>query len=157
MSTQDIPKAVNPVEPDQVPTRRKLGRPFEKGNGGRKPGSQNRTTRIAAALMDGHCSELVETGRTLALAGNIPMLKLFLERILPKEPAIHLDLPPLRTAADAVATLAIIARKVAEGEISPSQGADLASITDRFTRALDVTNLLKRMADLEEAMKAGMP
>jgi hypothetical protein len=56
---QDIPISndVNSVEPDQAPDLRKRGRPFEKGNGGRKPGSQNRTTQIAAALMDGKTTD----------------------------------------------------------------------------------------------------
>ena len=35
------------------------GRPFPKGNGGRKPGSKNRTTLIATALLAGEEEELV--------------------------------------------------------------------------------------------------
>ena len=35
------------------------GRPFEKGNGGRRPGSRNRTTLVAEALLKGEEVELV--------------------------------------------------------------------------------------------------
>ena len=88
------------------------GRPFEKGNGGRKPGSQNRTTQVAAALMEGQATALVKKGLAMAVEGNVPMLKVFLERQLPKESPIHLELPPLRTVSDAVEVLAIVAQAV---------------------------------------------
>lgn len=156
MSDRDIPvsKADNSVEPELAPTMRERGKPFEKGNGGRKPGSRNRTTVIASALMEGQEAELVQTGLALAKAGNIPMLKLFLERMLPKEPPIHLELPPLRTLSDAKEAMALITKAMAEGKISPSQGAAVASVTDRFTRAVEFTEISKKVADLEEKLNS---
>ncbi|HEY1746469.1 MAG TPA: hypothetical protein VGG11_06880, partial [Xanthobacteraceae bacterium] len=70
------------------------GRPFAKGNSGRKPGSQNRTTRIAAELLDGEAEELVRTAIDIAKSGDVTMLKLLVSRILPKEAAVHIDFPP---------------------------------------------------------------
>ena len=38
------------------------GRPFPKGNGGRRPGSKNRSSLILAAVSDGDQKELVRKG-----------------------------------------------------------------------------------------------
>jgi hypothetical protein len=58
------------------------GRPFQKGNGGRKRGSKNRTSVIAAALVQGEAEELVRKAVELAKNGNIPMLKLLVSPFL---------------------------------------------------------------------------
>jgi hypothetical protein len=50
------------------------GRPFEKGNGGRKSGAKNRTTLVAQALLRGEEVELVRKAIELAKAGDIQML-----------------------------------------------------------------------------------
>jgi len=64
---------------------RPRGRPFAKGNGGRKPGSRNRASLLADALLEGEQDELIRKGIELAKAGDPVMLKFFLDRILPKE------------------------------------------------------------------------
>jgi hypothetical protein len=139
---------------DAALNTRKRGRPFEKGNGGRKLGSRNRTTQMASALIEGKIAELTKTGLAMALERDPAMMKFFLTPWVPREPPIHLDLPPLRTAADAVEALAIIAQAVAKGEITPSQGAAVSSIADRFIRALDVSDISKQMAELQEKLKS---
>ena len=148
---------VNAMGKDEAASVPKRGRPFEKGNGGRKPGSQNRVTQVASALVEGQADKLVQKGVEMALAGDTQMLKFFLDRTLPKEPPIQLELPPLRTASDAVEALALIAQAVAEGRISASQGAAVSSIADRFIRALEVAELSKRITDLEEGLKEDLP
>ena len=75
------------------------GRPFQKGNGGRKPGSKNKTTLVAEALLEGEEAELVRKGIELAKAGDTVMLKFFLERILPKERSVHIDLPAMNSVS----------------------------------------------------------
>ena len=65
--------------------KRPRGRPFAKGNGGRKLGSRNRATLLADALLEGEQEELIRKGIELAKAGDPQMLKFFLDRILPKE------------------------------------------------------------------------
>ncbi len=81
------------------------GRPFANGNPGRKPGSKNRTTAVATALLDGEAEELVRKAVDLAKAGDVPMLKFLLSRILPRERPVKLDLPPMNFADDAVVAL----------------------------------------------------
>jgi hypothetical protein len=60
-------------EPGQTQGGR--GRPFTKGNGGRKPGAKNRTTQVAAALLAGEEQELVRKAVEVAKAGDVTMLK----------------------------------------------------------------------------------
>jgi hypothetical protein len=101
------------------------GRPFAKGNGGRRPGSQNQRTVLLKALIDGEQEELVRTGIELAKAGNVPMLKLFLDRMLPRERTIIVELPKMESADDAVEALGAITSAVCEGKITPGEGAHL--------------------------------
>ena len=71
-------------DPNPHPHSRARGRPFERGNGGRRPGSKNRTTLVDEALLKGEERELVRKAIELAKAGDVPMLKFLLDRILPK-------------------------------------------------------------------------
>ena len=125
------------------------GRPFAKGNGGRRPGSKNQTTLMLEALLDGEKEELVRKGFELAKAGNVAMLKFFLSRMLPQERLITVELPQMEFADDAVAALGSIVRAVSEGLISPSEGADLANLVNSYGRAIDMADVVKRLDSLE--------
>jgi hypothetical protein len=134
-----------------VPATR--GRPFANGNPGRKPGSKNRTTLIAAALLDGEEEELVRKAVELAKAGDVPMLKFLLGRILPRERAIKLHLPQMHLADDAVEALGSIMQAVSEGVISPSEGAALATLVKSYADAIDIADVAKRLDSLEAQLK----
>jgi hypothetical protein len=133
------------------------GRPFAAGNAGRKQGSKNRTTVVAAALLDGEAEELVHKAVELAKAGDVPMLKFLLSRILPRERPIKLDLPPMNFADDAVAALGAIIGAVGDGRISTSEGAALATMIDAYTRAIDMADVVKRLDALEARVNGGAP
>jgi hypothetical protein len=131
------------------------GRPFAAGNAGRKQGSKNRTAVVAAALLDGEAEELVHKAVELAKAGDVPMLKFLLGRILPRERPIKLDLPPMNFADDAVAALGAIIDAVGDGRISPSERAALAAMIDAYTRAIDMADVVKRLDGLEAKVNGG--
>jgi hypothetical protein len=145
----------HPRTPEPIRLSAPRGRPFANGNSGRKPGSKNRTTVVAAALLDGEAEELVRKGVELAKAGDGPMLKFLLGRILPRERTIKLDLPPMNFADDAVAALGIIVGAMAEGKISPSEGAALATLFDAYARAIDMADVVKRLDALESKINGG--
>jgi hypothetical protein len=131
------------------------GRPFADGNPGRKPGSKNRTTVVAAALLDGEAETLVRKAVELAKDGNVAMLKLLLGRILPRERLIEFDLPPMNFADDAVASLGCILAAVAQGRISASEGACLSELIDTYTRAIEMADVVKRLDMLEAQINGG--
>jgi len=131
------------------------GRPFANGNPGRKPGSKNRSTLVAEALLSDERDELLRKAIELAKAGNVQMLKFFPERTLPRERLIKLDLPQIDFADDAVEALGRIMRAVAEGTISPSEAAALATLVKSCSDAIDMADVVKRLDSLEAQIKEG--
>jgi hypothetical protein len=129
------------------------GRPFDKGNPGRKPGSKNRSSLVSAALLEGDKEDLVRKAVEIAKAGDVQMLKFLLGRILPRERIITVDLPYMFRADDAVQALGSIMGAVSDGKISPSEGAALATIVNSYARAIDVADMVGRLEALETAME----
>ena len=125
------------------------GRPFAKGNGGRRPGSKNRSSLIIAALLDGNQEGLMRKGLEVANGGDASMLKFFLTPLLPRERAITIDLPKMEFADDAVEVLGAIMAAVCEGKITPSEATSLAGLVNSYARAIDIADLVKRMEVLE--------
>ena len=135
----------------EPPAPKGRGRPFRTGNPGRKPGSKNRTTLVAEALMNGEATAMLRKGIEEAIGGNGPMLRFFLERILPKERSVRVDLPRLDCASDAVDVLKAIIDAVGTGRITPSEGASLASLVDTYARTLNVAELELRLEEFEKS------
>ena len=148
-STRDPGESHRP----QVPAHR--GRPFANGNPGRKPGSKNRTTLVAAALLEGEAEELVRKAVELAKAGDVAMLKFLLDRILPRERLIKLDLPGMEFADDVVEALGAVMQAVSEGKISPSEGAAIATLINSYTQTINMADGVKRLDLLEAQIKGG--
>jgi hypothetical protein len=109
-------------------------------NGGRKPGSKNKTTRVTDLLLQGEENELVRKAIELAKAGDVQMLKFLLDRILPKERSVRVDLPALAGSADALGALAALIEAASTGQISPSEAASLASLVTAYARVVDVAS-----------------
>jgi hypothetical protein len=118
---------------NQSPRR---GRPFAKGNSGRKLGSKNKATQISAQLLDGERDELIRTALDLAKGGNTDMLKFLLNRILPKQRTVKVELPVLRETHDIIHALTNVTTAVTDGQISPDEGASLASMIEATGRTL---------------------
>ncbi len=139
------PRQNLPPNPNPHLHSRARGRPFEKGNGGRRPGSRNRATVVAEALLKDEEVELVRKAKELAKAGDVPMLKFLLDRILPKERSVRVDLPPIVFANDAVDALGAIIAAVATGQIAPGEASALASLVAAYARTINVADLELRM------------
>jgi hypothetical protein len=133
---------------------RPRGRPFAKGNGGRKLGSRNRASLLADALLEGEEEELVRKGIELAKAGDPQMLKFFLDRILSKERPVKIDLPPIESRRDLTAGYAAIVKAVGAGEISPSEGNAVAGLLASIAKFIDDVEIDARLRRLEEALKS---
>ena len=147
------PEPNGPSAPNPPPNSPVRGRPFEKGNGGRRPGSRNRTTLVAEALLKDEEVELVRKAIELAKAGDGPMLKFLLERILPKERSVRVDLPAMDRSSDAVDALAAVIDAVRTGQISPSEGSALASLVVAYARTINVADLELRLDLVERKLQ----
>jgi hypothetical protein len=129
------------------------GRPFAKGNPGRKPGSRNRASVVAAALVEGEAEELARSAVQVAKAGDPGMIKFLLGRFLPRERLIHFKLPTMESADDAVEALGSVLRAVSQGEITPSEGAAVAALINSYSQAIDRADVVKRLDALEQLIK----
>jgi hypothetical protein len=145
-----VRQSVSPQISPNTPVR---GRPFTKGNSGRKLGSRNRATVIASGLLEGDAEALVRKAVELAKAGDVPMLRFLIDRILPRDRTIKFDLPQMDFADDGVAALGRIMRAVSEGAITSAEGAQLAAIVNSYTAAIDMADVVKRVDALEAQLK----
>src|SRR5262245_19770337 len=128
------------------------GRPFAKGNPGRKRGSKNKRTLLATALAEGEGEELLRKAIEMAKGGNVALIKFLLDRILPKERPIQLKLPPLDWAHDSIDAMAEIVNAVSSGRITPREAADIAQVLSAFTQAIDVTDTEQEIESLKSAV-----
>jgi hypothetical protein len=136
-----------------APQQHPHGRPFAPGNPGRRPGSKNKTTRVAEALLRGEEAELVRKAIELAMAGDVPMLKFLLDRILPKQRRIELELPEVKFASDAVDALGAVLDAVCSAEIAPREGAEVAMLLGAYARAIDVADHERRLEAIEAILE----
>jgi hypothetical protein len=145
-----MPTNDHPSPSDQ---KRPRGRPFAKGNGGRKLGARNRASLLADALLEGEEEELVRKGIELAKAGDPQMLKFFLDRILSKERPVKIDLPLIESRRDLTAAYAAIVKAVGAGEITPSEGNAVAGLLANIAKFIDDVEIDTRLRKMEEQLK----
>jgi hypothetical protein len=120
---------------------------------GRAVGCRNQATRIAEALLDGDVEALTRKAVSLALDGDPSAMRLCFDRIIAPRRArpVHLDLPPIADAADIAAAMAAITAAVAEGAITPGEGAEVGMIVETYLRALEASDFERRLKALEAA------
>jgi len=87
----------------------------------------------------------------MALAGDGVALRLCLDRIAParKDRPVPFTLPTLETAGDAKNAAAAIVRAVADGDLTPSEAAELSRVLDNFIRVVEATEVQARLEALE--------
>ena len=141
------------ASPEKTRAPATRGRPFVDGNSGRKRGSRNRTTLVAAALLDGEEQELVRKAIELAKAGDVVMLKFLLGRILPKERSVRVELPPMDGDFDAVDAMGAILVAAVTGQILPSEASALAGIVATYARTIDLAEVRSRLETIENNFK----
>jgi hypothetical protein len=129
--------------------------PFQKGQSGnpngRPQGSRNKVTLVCDALLEGEAEAITRKAVEMAKGGDAVAIRLCLERIAPPRRDRHVTfaLPNLETAADAKAAAASIVRAVADGDLTPSEAAELSKLLDNFTRVLEATDFQARLEALE--------
>ena len=128
---------------------------FQKGNPGgpgRVRGSRNKVTLAAQALLDGDSAALTRKAVELALGGDVPALKMCLERILPplRERALNFEVPEVTSLEDVPPALSSVLAAVATGILTPSEGHVVSDLLSGFTRALGNAELERRITALEE-------
>ena len=124
---------------------------FTTGNAGRPIGARNRTTVAVLELLEGQAESLSHKAVEMALAGDTVALRLCLERLAPprKDSPVQFPLPRMVTAHDAAQAASAVLQAVSEGDLTPTEGAQVMGLVDAFRRTLEVTELEARVAALE--------
>jgi hypothetical protein len=132
------------------PKKRRRGRPFEKGNRGRRPGSKNRKTQILGSLSNEDQDRLVRRAYERAMEGEPQLLKFFAARILPKDRLIQIDEAPMGLFAnEAPDVIAAILKAVCSGKITPTEGFDVAAVANQYARALEIADIITKLDVIE--------
>src|SRR5947208_15766333 len=136
-----------------MPVRKPRGRPFKPGNPGRPLGSKNRVTQTLEQLAEGQAEQLSEKVREPAQAGDVACLRMMLDRIWPprKEQPVNVTLPPINSSQDALAAIAAICTALREGGLTPDEITALSSVVGRSIQVIELQDLERRVAALEEA------
>jgi len=124
---------------------------FKPGNSGRPKGARHKTTLAIEKLLDGQAEALTQKAIDLAIAGDITALRLCLDRLAPvrRDRPVTFDLPRIETADDLPKATQAIMEAVAGGELTPSEAAELGKLVDAHAKAIEVTDLHRRLAALE--------
>jgi hypothetical protein len=134
--------------------------PFEKGESGnpagRPRGSRNRTALLMENLLSYEAEAIGRKAVEMAIKGDMAAIRLCMDRLAPprKEEPIAFELPPLEKPADSVAAAATLVAAVAEGELTPSEAAQLAKVIEVYVRAIETKIFDERLASLEKEVAA---
>jgi hypothetical protein len=131
------------------------GRPFAPGRSGnptgRPKGARNKATVLAAQMLEGEAEALLRKLVDKALEGDTAALRLCVDRLLPPRRGrlVTFELPKVETANDASAASAAILAACANGELSPSEAAELMGLVAAHVQMLETTRLEAGLATLE--------
>jgi hypothetical protein len=89
----------------------------------------------------------------LAKAGDVQMLKFLLDRILPRDRSVCVDIPQMEAASDAIDALGAIIDAVGSGRIAPNEGSAVASLVVARARMINDAELNLRLDDIEKRQK----
>jgi len=97
--------------------------------------------------------KLMKKAIEMALGGDSIMLKFLLERVLPRERLLALELPRVKTASDALEALGVILRALGEGLVTPTEGAALSAVAKGFCDIDAVSRLRDEVEALQNEMR----
>ena len=131
------------------------GKAFAPGNPGKPHGARHRVTRAVEALMQGEHEELTRIAIDKALDGDTAALRLCLDRIAPprRDVPISIDLPPVRSAAEAAEASASVLASVARGDVTPDEAGRIMALLASHKSIVATVDLEQRIAALEEVAR----
>jgi len=120
---------------------------------GRPPGLRNKATLAAEQMLDDEAEALTRVALDLAHGGDPVALRLCLDRIIAprRERAVRFAMPPITGAADLAGAMAALALAAAQGIITPGEAAQLSQVVETYIRAIETTDLERRLRAVEAA------
>jgi hypothetical protein len=145
-----VPENAGPI---QAPSRRGQFRKGESGNPAGKPrGTRNRVTVIAEQLMNEDIELIIKAVTEAAKAGDMTAAKIVLDRVVPvrKGNFVSFQLPPIRSAAEALNASNGVLSACASGQITPQEAAEINNLIGSHIKLIEVLDLEKRIERLEQ-------
>jgi len=152
-------------EKNLKPARSKSEARERGANGGRASGAARRKKRDLRACMIALLETCTEDGRTgsevmaaklyeAALSGDVKAIKTIAELTGQTRQTVSFTLPEeVNNAADLSQMSAAVVKAVAEGKLTPDEGAKVASIMTAHVKSVETSDLAGRIARLEAAKK----
>ena len=126
---------------------------FAPGNklGGSKKGSRHKTTIAIEALLEGEHEALTRAAIEKALEGDTTAMRLCLDRLAPprKDVPVSFELPPIKSAEDAVVASSALLAAVASGEVTPDEAGRVMALLTSHKNLVETGDLESRIAALE--------
>ena len=135
----------------------KRGRPFQAGNKigrGRPPGSRNQKTVLIEELLAEKSPSLLSKALKLAQQGNVPLLRLFLDRILPrpKDEPIEIGHLPMGTPEELLQSQARVMQELASGKLSLNQVEQIFQMLENARKLIETRDLDQRVRAMEQLL-----
>ena len=129
------------------------GKPFQPGNQGRPRGARDKAATELARMFQGEAQRIGRRAIELAEEGRVGCVKLVLDRAF-AEPRIErtlpaLKLPVLKTGADALTAMGLVAAALADGAITTTMARDLSITVDAFRKMYELADMESRIKALE--------
>jgi hypothetical protein len=134
-----------------APKPRGPGRPFEKGNPGRRPGVRNKATQLAEKLLSKDIKDVSNVVVEKAKNGSLEACKVILDRILPvpKSRRITFPMREIHSVADVQEAMNGLWAAVASGGITPEDATLLGKLLEQHAAVLEAGDIEARIAALE--------
>jgi hypothetical protein len=122
---------------------------------GRPKGSRNRRSLAAKELLEQHGEALVRKALVVALQGDGPLLRTLLGYFLPRPKDLPCKIGPLpmATLEQLSQTSDATLKKVASGQITPSQCGEILGWIEERRRVIQTQELGSRVLALEQSPK----
>src|ERR1051325_1440977 len=122
--------------------------PGHSGNpAGRPPGSLNKKTLAAQALLEERAEEIVTNLMDRSKNGEPAAMRLVIDRLVPtrRNRPVAIELPVIKTPEDAELPLTVVTDELAAGKLTIAEASALVTLIDRMLR------LAERMWKFEQA------
>ena len=126
--------------------------PGQSGNPrGRRAGSRSKALVALDALGEGEVNDIIKAMMDKAKKGDAQAARIILDRVWPprKGTRFEFDLPEVSKAEDIPGAIGEVTAQVAEGIISPDEGAVIVGLLDARRKAIETEQLASRIAALE--------
>ena len=106
------------------------------------------------ALGEGEATDIVKAMVEKAKAGDAVAARTILDRVWPirKGAKLQFDLPEVINAGDLPGAIAAVNQQVADGQISPDEGAVIVGLLEAQRKAIETSELAARVAALEQRL-----